>query len=221
MVMTGDIVNKPFPDAYRTFGRILGLHNHSVNPAQFPEPLLASPPGFDSLPVYCFPGNHDDRENFYQHLYPQTTKGSLANGAFVHKGVQFIFLDMGPEVKAQALPETIDFLKSALQKKIPAIIMVHHHLVPIGSSWLDSFIADDIDLFWQAVSGQEVLGIFCGHTHITYQIEVGAIPVFGVRSTAFPFVLQDKPLTALLPAQYRLVTIRNGILTSRVFEVAL
>jgi Icc protein len=139
----------------------------------------------------------------------------------VHKGVQFIFLDMGPEVKAKAHPETIAFLQLFLQKKMPAIVMLHHAVVPIGSAWLDAFIADDVDRFWQAVKGREVIGVFCGHTHVTYEKEVGGIPVFGVRSTALPFVLQDEPLTALLPPHYRLVTVKDGVLSTRIFEVEL
>jgi len=221
LVTTGDIVNTPTPDAYRTFGRMLGLHNHSSNPARFPGPLLASIVGLRDFPVYCLPGNHDDRADFYRYLYPQTANPGLANAAFVHQGVQFIFLDMGPDVKAKAHPETIDFLERSLQKDMPAIVMLHHHLAPIGSAWLDAFIADDVACFWQTVTGRGVLGIFCGHTHVSYEIEVRGIPVFGVRSTAIPFVLQAEPLIALLPPHYRLVTIHDGVLTSQIFEVEL
>jgi Icc protein len=221
LVTTGDIVESPAPDAYRTFARLLGLHNGTASPARFPEPLLASIAGHPQFPVYCLPGNHDDRENFYRQLYPQTASASLANAAFVHKGVQFVFLDMGPGVKATAHPETIDFLDRSLQADMPSIVMLHHHLVPVGSSWLDAFLAEDLDRFWQTVDGRRVMGIFCGHTHLSYETAVGGIPVFGVRSTAFPFVQQDEPLIALLPPHYRLVTVRDGILTSQIFEVTL
>jgi len=221
LVTTGDLVNAPTPDAYRTFERLTGLHNHSGKPAHFAEPLAASIQGLGELPLYCLPGNHDDRDNFYRHLYPQTANTSLANAAFVHKGVQFIFLDMGPEVKAKAHPETIDFLDRSLRVKMPAIVMLHHAVAPLGSAWLDAFIADDVDQFWQTVKGRGVIGVFCGHTHITYEREVAGVPVFGVRSTAIPFVLQDEPLTALLPPHYRLVTVRDGVLASQIFEVEL
>jgi Icc protein len=221
LVMTGDIVNTPTPDAYRTVGRILGLPENPSSPACFPGPLRASIDGLRDFPVYCLPGNHDGGEDFYRYLYPQTSNRGLANTSFMHQGVQFIFLDMGPEVKATAHPETIAFLERCLQNEAPAILMLHHHLVPIGSAWLDAFIAEDVDRFWQTVAGKRVIGIFCGHTHISYEMAVGGIPVFGVRSTAIPFVLQDEPLIALWPPHYRLVTIRDGVLTSRIFEVEL
>ena len=69
--------------------------------------------------------------------------------------------------------------------------------------------------------GAGVLGIFCGHTHISYEIEVAGIPVMGVRSTAFQFLLQDAPLTTLQPPHYRKVTVRDGVMTSELFEVKL
>ena len=128
---------------------------------------------------------------------------------------------MGADVKGQAFVETIDFLDRSLQANLPSVVMVHHHLASIGSRWLDAFIADDIDRFWDTVAGRGVLGIFCGHTHITYEIEVAGIPVFGVRSTAIPFALQNEPLRALLPPHYRLATIRDGVLSTQIFEVEL
>jgi Icc protein len=221
LVTTGDIVNSPTPESYRTFKRITGLQNSPVKPAHFPEPLLASIAGLGEFPLYCLPGNHDDRENFYRQLYPYTANASLANAAFVYKGVQFIFLDMGPDVKAKAHPETIDFLDRSLQVKMPAIVMLHHAVVSIGSFWLDEFLADDIDQFWQVIRDRNVIGVFCGHTHITYEKVVAGIPVFGVRSTAIPFVLQDEPLTALVPPHYLLIRIQDGTITTQIFEVEL
>ncbi len=221
LVMTGDLVNEPTPEAYRTFGQLLGLRNGSNLSAHFPEPLAASVDGLADFPVYCLPGNHDDRELFYRQFFPQTTPGGLANAAFEHKGVHFIFLDMGPDVKAKAHPETIEFLERHLRQGLPSVLMLHHHLAPIGSAWLDEFIADDVENFWQTVTDQRVMGIFCGHTHVTYEISVRGIPICGVRSTAIPFVLQDEPLIALLPPHYRLVTIRAGVLTSQIYEVPL
>ncbi len=219
LVCTGDLVNAASPGTYQTFARLLGLRENPSGQASFPNPLLASLDGLPDLPVYCLPGNHDDHDYFYRQLYPQSVGMGLANAAFVHKGVQFIFLDFGPEVKATAHPETIDFLDRSLQKGLPSIILFHHHLYPIGSAWLDAFIADDAGRFWQTVTGRGVLGIFCGHAHISYEIEVAGIPVMGVRSTAFQFLLQDAPLITLQPPHYRKVTVRDGVMTSELFEV--
>jgi len=64
-----------------------------------------------------------------------------------------------------------------------------------------------------------VLGILCGHTHMTYEEEYKGIPILGLRSTAFPFARTDEPLMLLAPPHYRVVHIQDGVLTSRIFEV--
>ncbi len=130
-------------------------------------------------------------------------------------------MDWGPHTKATAHPEMLDFLAQALETDLPSIIVMHHQVVKIGSRWLDDFIADDVSQFWKVVTGRNVLGIFSGHVHTTYERVVNGIPVFGLRSTAAPFALQDEPLTCLLPPHYRLVTVQDGILTTRIFEVPL
>jgi 3',5'-cyclic AMP phosphodiesterase CpdA len=218
IVSTGDLVEHPSQAAYRALRQMLAVREEGP-PA--PGPLLTSLEGLNERPLYCLPGNHDDRDNFYECLFSKTSPGSLMNAVFLHQGIQFICLDWGPKSKAVAHPETLGFLGAALETGVPAILLMHHQLVPIGSRWLDSFIADDVDRFWRTVAGQSVLGIFCGHVHTTYDRVVHDIPVFGLRSTAFPFALQDEPLICLLPPHYRLVTVQNGVLTTRVFEVPL
>ena len=218
IISTGDLVDNPSETAYQAFLHMLNARNAST---EIPGPLFISAEGLQEFPMYLLPGNHDDRNNFFNYLFPKSSPISLMNVSFTHKGVQFICLDWGPNTKATAHPETLDFLIQSLETALPSIIVMHHQVVRIGSRWLDDFIADDVNLFWKAATGHNVLGIFSGHAHITYERVVNDIPVFGLRSTAVPFVLQDEPLACLLPPHYRLVTIQNGILTTRIFEIPL
>jgi Icc protein len=218
IVTTGDLVESASAVAYHTLSQMLDLHDDS---AKAPGPLRVSMEGLRDFPMYCLPGNHDDRSRFFQYLFPKTLPTPLMNVAFIHEGVQFICLDWGPQSKAITHSATLDFLTRSLQTDLPSIILMHHQFVSIGSRWLDNFIADDVDRFWEIVIGRNVLGIFCGHVHMTYDRIIENIPVFGLRSTAFPFALQDDPLLCLLPPQYRFVVIHNGVLTTRVIEVPL
>jgi Icc protein len=79
-----------------------------------------------------------------------------------------ICLEWGPDVNANAHPEMLNYLAQSLETDLPSIILMHHQIVPIGSRWLDDFIADDVSRFWEVVAGNNVLGIFCGHFHATY-----------------------------------------------------
>jgi Icc protein len=218
LVFTGDTVNTPTPDAYQTFKRLAGLPEQ---PGTFPGPLLASFAGLKDIPIYCLPGNHDDRDRFYQQLFPQTTPGDLANAAIQFQGVQLIFLDLGPGERPRIPPDTLHFLIHSLQTGQPSILLLHHNVAPMGSRWLDKYISKDIDLFWQALEGRPVLGIFCGHTHVSYAVTFHNFPVYGISSTAIPFVAQGEHLMPLLPPHYRRVSIQAGEISTQVFEVEL
>jgi Icc protein len=189
--------------------------------AAAPGPLRIAPEGLPETAYYCLPGNHDDRANFYQCLFGQTPPQHLLNAVFTHQGIQMICLDWGPLVKAAAHSETLEFLERALNTGQPSIVLMHHHLAPTGSRWLDEFIADGSAQFWQKIANRNVLAVLCGHAHMTYEKVVAGVPVYGLRSTAFQFALQDEPLTTLQPPHYRLVTVQDGVLTTQVFEARL
>jgi 3',5'-cyclic AMP phosphodiesterase CpdA len=220
VVSTGDLAEPSTLATYQAVGCMLALEPENAAP---PGPLLTSVEGLQRFPIVLMPGNHDERQPFCQAFFPHSTPLQRYNVTFIHKGVQFICLDWGAETKAVAHPETMLFLEKALQADLPAVILSHHHVTPCGSRWLDEFLADGLERFWEIVTAPQadgkVLGILCGHTHLTYEKLVEGIPVFGTRSTAFPFAHQDEPLITLQPPQYRLVTIQGGVLTTRVFEV--
>ena len=218
IVSTGDLVDSGSAAAYQAASRLLGLVGA---PAAAPGPLRLTAEGLLDKPFYCLPGNHDDREHFFTSLFGEAQPRPLLNASFVHKDVQFVCLDVGPAVKATLHAETLDFLAQALATGMPSILLIHHQVVPMGARWMDRFLADDMQPFWKVVTGCNVLGILCGHLHNTYEQLVNNIPVLGLRSTVFQFAVQDEPLITLLPPQYRLVTVHEGALTSRVYEVAL
>lgn len=218
LVSTGDVVEPPSEAAYENVRAILGARTAT---AAAPGPLLATTEGLRDFPIYFLPGNHDDRDAFFRQLFPRTPAMRLMNVCFEHDGVQFVCLDWGPSSKAVADPELLDFLDRSLANGAPSVILSHHAVTPVGARWLDSFLADDVDEFWNRVAGRNVLGILSAHLHATYETVVDGIPVFGLRATAFQFALQDEVLLCLEPPHYRLVSIDDGVLTTRIFEVPL
>jgi 3',5'-cyclic AMP phosphodiesterase CpdA len=219
IISTGDLVEPPTEAAYASAVDLLGLEAS----ASLPGPQHTNTEGFSHYPVYFLPGNHDDREMFTRYLFPDSAPVELYNFAFEHKGVRFIFMDWGPQSKAEFLPETREFLSQALRSQLPSVIVCHQHVKRIGSRWLDSFLADELDEFWSIVTypgvKERVLGILCGHVHLTYEDEYKGIQILGLRSTAYPFAKTDEPLCILAPPHYRYVSIQNNILTSRIYKV--
>ena len=219
IISTGDLVEPPTNETYECAVKLLGLQA----PATLPGPQKINIEGLRDYPMYFLPGNHDDRELMTHYLFPNSQPLNLYNFTFVHKGVQFVFMDWGAESKAFFLPETSDFLAKALQSDLPSVIICHQHVKPIGSRWLDEFIADNVHEFWEIVAKpgirEKILAILCGHVHITYEEEFRGIPILGLRSTGYPFAKTDEILMLLAPPHYRFISIQNNILTSRIYKV--
>lgn len=219
IISTGDLVEPPTEAAYACAGRLLGLDPSAARAGH----QNINFDGLHNYPMYFLPGNHDDREQFTRCLFPGSGPLDLYNFTFEHKGSQFIFMDWGPESKAVFFRETSNFLSLALESPLPSVIVCHQHVKPIGSRWLDNFIADEIDQFWEIVTApgvrDKVLGILCGHVHITFEDEYQGIQILGLRSTAYPFAKTDGPTVILVPPHYRFITIQNNVLTSRIYKV--
>jgi len=219
IVSTGDLVEPDTDATYQGALKLLGIHSS----AALPGPQRINIEGLKDFPMYFLPGNHDKREMFTHYLFPDSKAPTLYNFTFAHKGVQFVFMDWGPESKAYFFPETREFLSKALQSDLPSVILCHQHVKKIGSRWLDEFIADDIHEFWDFVAPpgikEKALAILCGHAHITYEEEYRGIPILGLRSTAFPLAKTDEIQIILAPPHYRFVSIQDGILTSRIYKV--
>jgi len=221
IISTGDLVEPPTEKAYQCAIKLLGVQTSASSPG----PLHINVEGLRDYPLYFLPGNHDDRELLTRCLFPNSKPLNLYNFTFVHKDIQFIFMDWGPESKAFLFPETREFLAQALQSDLPSVIVCHQHVKPIGSRWLDDFIADNINEFWEIVTKpgvkEKLLGILCGHVHITYEDEYKGIQILGLRSTAYPFAKTDEILAILAPPHYRFISIQNNILTSRIYKVTI
>jgi 3',5'-cyclic AMP phosphodiesterase CpdA len=216
LVSGGDLVETADFESYEVAKRMMGLRAGDTAPG--PGTLNAE--GLEGLPIYFLPGNHGDRENFYRGLYPKQVSYGLMNVGFEHKGVQFLCLDLSPEVKGDMSDETFGSLSARLTDQ-PTIILTHHPLVKVGAKWLDKYLADDLDRFWDFVSKKKVLATLSGHVHISYEQEVRGVQVMGTRSTAFAFAPQDEKLICLWPPHIRVVTVDGERITSRLIEVPL
>ncbi len=214
----GDLVDPPTHSAYQAVRNMLGLAGQT---APAPGPLRITLEGLREFPAYFMPGNHDDRNAFFGSFLGQAPAMPLMNGMFEHKGVRLVCLDWGTEPTSVAYPETMAFLEQALETTLPSVILTHHHVAPVGVAWLDSFIAPGMTRFWEIVRGKNVIGILAGHVHSTHEQLVDGIPVWTLRSTGFQFARDPEPLITLQSPHYRFVTVQDGVLTSRVFEVPL
>ena len=222
MVTTGDLVETGSDEEYRYARSLIGLKSYSSPPG----PQLASFFGVRSMPVYVLPGNHDPRDAFFRNMFPSTVEhGKLPaamNALFEHNGVQFVCIDWGNENKALTTSEMLEHLAQALENPLPSIILSHHNVTPAGMARLNALVADDIDRFADTIRNKQVLAIFNGHTHATYESAIAGVPVYGLRSTTYSFAQSAEELCFVLrPPHYRVVTVADGAVSSRIVEVAI
>ncbi len=218
LVCTGDLVDAGTDEEYAFARRMLGLGARSAPPG--PQDVTFE--GLRDMPAYFLPGNHDPRAAFFRNMFDAPAGMAMMNVAFTHKGVQFVCLDFGAENKAVVHPQTLAFLRERLEGDAPTIILTHHQLVPCGIPRLDGFLPDGVEQVADALRGRNVLGVFCGHFHLSYEVSLGGVPVYGTRSTMFSFAANgDRMHYVIGNTEYRIVSVDGSTLRTETVSVPL
>jgi 3',5'-cyclic-AMP phosphodiesterase len=218
IISTGDLVEHGTEHEYRAFLELIG----AAPGGAFPGPLRAHGQGLGGVPFYAIPGNHDVRPLMANTMFPASPPAERLQGWFEQGGVRFVCVDWGGENKATPAPGLAEYLNLALDGT-PAVLLMHHHIAPMGHPRLDALIADEVAEFADRIAGCGVLAILSGHTHATFERSLAGMPAFGLRSTCFQFAPGpgDSLLRCIQPLHYRVVTIADGALTTEVVEVSL
>jgi Icc protein len=212
LISTGDLTEHGTADEYARFLELL----QAQPAAQFPGPLFSARLG---LPCYVLPGNHDQRAQLAESLFPGSPAADRLHGSFELDGLQFACLDFGPRGKAAGDVSFYTALDQVLQRPLPTLLFLHHHVAPLDITWLDVLIADDVDRFAAQLLGRDVRAILHGHTHFSFERQLVGVPTYGLRSTSFQFAPQDRLLRSIEPPQYRLVTVSAQGLSTELVDV--
>ncbi len=146
ILATGDIVQDESRAGYERFRASM-------------EPL--------GVPVLSVPGNHDDPKLMGEIL----TSGSFQLGGELRIGSwSLIMLStfLAGEDAGGLGPARLQGLRQALAVHAGQHVLVamHHHPLPMGSTWLDGVALRDATAFWQVIDQHpEVRGVVCGHVH--------------------------------------------------------
>jgi 3',5'-cyclic-AMP phosphodiesterase len=146
ILATGDIVQDESRAGYERFRAAL-------------EPL--------GVPVYSIPGNHDDPKLMSEIL----TSGSFQLGGELRHGTWSIVLlstFLAGEDAGGLGPARLQGLRQALAAHAGqhVLVVMHHHPLPMGSTWLDGVALRDAPAFWSLIDANPaVRGVVCGHVH--------------------------------------------------------
>lgn len=169
IVISGDLVDTPSHEAYKTFFDI-------IKECQ--------------IPIYPIIGNHDDRELFFK-FFPDLQNDGFAQYAIEDDDFAFLFLDTNAKDKpfgtfcSKRLEWLQENLQSVADKNI--YIFMHHHPLPSGLYEMDTVAnLKDKEKFWNIVEKyNNVKHIAFGHLHRITQMRKGGISLHSTKSTVF------------------------------------
>jgi 3',5'-cyclic-AMP phosphodiesterase len=181
IIATGDIVQDESRAGYERFRAAL-------------EPL--------GVPVYCIPGNHDDPALMGEILM----SGSFQLGGELRHGnwsVVLLSTFLAGEDAGGLGPARLSGLRQALHAHTGQHILVamHHHPLPMGSTWLDGVALRDAQAFWKVIDGHtDVRAVVCGHVHQASDRTRNRVRFMSTPSTCAQFLpnseffaLDDRP----------------------------
>lgn len=154
------------------------------------------------VPVYCIPGNHDDPVLMGEILM----SGSFQLGGELREGkwsVVLLSTFLAGEDAGGLGPARLSGLKQALHAHTGQNILVamHHHPLPMGSTWLDGVALRDAQAFWKVIDAHsDVRAVVCGHVHQASDRTRNRVRFLSTPSTCAQFLpnseffaLDDRP----------------------------
>ena len=151
------------------------------------------------IPFACIAGNHDvtdengmDLPFFQRELVAQPADRRLLNRHVIESDHwQLLFIDSSITGKVEGEIRSIDieWLRQQLTAcPKPALIALHHHIIPVDSAWIDTHMAQNTESFWQNMTPFAHLQvIISGHTHQEQVRYRQGVTVYSTPSTCYQF----------------------------------
>lgn len=141
------------------------------------------------VPIYWIPGNHDDLD-IMRRILPRY---NMANDKqIVFPTWQIILLNSKKPhaVEGFLAEQEIHFLETCLRAypNHHAMVVFHHHPVPVGCAWLDRLNLTNADVLWQTLAKYpQAKHILFGHVHQQHEGEKNGIKYYSTPSTCIQF----------------------------------
>ena len=167
IIISGDLVHEGNLDDYKYLKEVLDTNSPKV-------------------PVLLAVGNHDRKDNFKDVFFNGKTNSKTYYSTVI-KGLRIIVLDSALPGKTGGFigKEQLAFLKDILSSPAAkgSILVCHHPLI-----WDPSFLSiENSGEVLMTISGSDIRGIFCGHTHFNKATAFHGIIQSTAESLAFGF----------------------------------
>lgn len=181
ILVTGDLVSEIHPDIYQR------IYNQLRK---------------TGVPFACIAGNHDVTDETGKHLPFDQRRliAQPANAGLVDHYVietpdwQILLMDTSVpgQVAGKIHPESVQWLRCQLsQCHKPALLVLHHHVLPMRSAWIDAHMVENPQVLWELLADfSQVRALTHGHTHQQQVLNKHGITVYATPATSYQFLPQ-------------------------------
>ena len=203
IVLTGDIAQDYSQESYAIAKQIF---------ADMPCHLIATMGNHDKLPAFAdFFNNPEDNATKIVYL-----------GNWV---ILFANSHWPGHIGGKLTENELSFLNSALAsaRGKNVIIFIHHHILPVKSSWIDKIAVSNVPDFLDIIDKyKNIKAVICGHIHQDTLIERNKVKYFSTPSTSWQFLVNSPvfKLDTLMPGFRWLDLYENGTVNTGVIRVS-
>jgi len=164
------------------------------------------------MPCYWLPGNHDIQSVMLPTLLQE---GLAQTRQIISDHWQIIMLDSQVEgvVYGSLSEQQLSFLETCLTEYPDkyALICLHHHVLPVGSKWLDQHILKNGPRFLQLINRfEKVRAVLSGHVHQAGDHVLDGIHFMTTPSTCVQFKPNSDEFSLdMLSPGYRYLALRK------------
>jgi len=142
-----------------------------------------------ALPCYCIPGNHDLQSIMMPNLIEQ---GISQVTHIMSDFWQIIMLDSQVEglVHGELVDSELEFLQQTLADNPDkhTLVCLHHHVLPVGSNWLDQHMLKNSERFLETIRPfNNVCAVLSGHVHQMVDVYHNGVRFMTTPSTCVQF----------------------------------
>lgn len=143
-----------------------------------------------SIPIYFVVGNHDNAMIVDQ-LFPLKNILSAKNIVFDEWNLILLNSQIPGSVAGNLDTSQMDYMQACL-KRYPthhAMVIFHHQPIPVGSAWIDQYVLQNSDEFWDTVKKYPQLKIILfGHVHQVHEGQKQGVHYYSVPATCIQFM---------------------------------
>lgn len=166
-------------------------------------------------PLFWIPGNHDYQPDMYEELNQK--HGNIFSEKEILLGDHWQMILLDSQVAGSAYGELGKHKLEGLKKHLSqhqdrfSLIVLHHHILPTHSAWLDQHNLRDTSDFLEVLQQfPNVKGIMYGHIHQAQDLILNQIQVMATPSTCIQFKPDSNKFALdMLQPGWREITLHN------------